>query len=253
MSVEALKAGKHVACTVPMGTSDRRMPADRRGPARERQGLHDDGDGRLQPRIPVRQGAVRQGRAGPAPVPARQPPAGHGRLARLLAGPAADVVRHPLRQPLPGDPGQARRERRLPRVGPDPRGADRPSTAARSPSRRPRSPSRIPTSSPRSPAACSTRPGSTARASTPTAARRASSGSRSRARSRSSTPRARRNTRSPSPRSPSGSRCPTMPISCPSRSAGSHQAVRRFRTPSTSRSSRAEATAARIRTWSTPS
>ena len=36
------------------------------------------------------------------------------------------------------------------------------------------------------------RPGSTARASTPTAARRASSGSRSRARSRSSTPRARR-------------------------------------------------------------
>ena len=33
MSVAALKAGKHVACTVPMGTIDRRMPPDRRGPA----------------------------------------------------------------------------------------------------------------------------------------------------------------------------------------------------------------------------
>ena len=133
MSVEALKAGKHVACTVPMGTSDRRMPPDRPGPARQRQDLHDDGDGRLQPRVPVRQRAVRQGRAGPAPVPAGEPPARHGRLARLLAGPAADVVRHALRQPLPGDPGQACPERRLPRLGPDPRGAHRAATAARSP------------------------------------------------------------------------------------------------------------------------
>ena len=102
MSIAALKAGKHVACTVPMATSDRRVPADRRGPAGQRQDLHDDGDRRLQPRVSVREGAVRQGRAGPAPVPARQPPAGHGRLARLLARPAADVVRHALRQPLPG-------------------------------------------------------------------------------------------------------------------------------------------------------
>ena len=104
-AIAALKAGKHVACTVPMGASDRRVQADRRGPAEERQGLHDDGDRRLQPRVPVRQGAVRQGRAGPDSVPARQPSAGHGRLARLLARPAADVLRHPLRQPVPGDPG----------------------------------------------------------------------------------------------------------------------------------------------------
>ena len=84
------------------GHVDRRVPPDRRGPAQAAASLHDDGDGRLQPRVPVRQGAVRQGRARPAPVPPRQPPAGHGRLARLLAGPAADVVRHALRQPLPG-------------------------------------------------------------------------------------------------------------------------------------------------------
>ena len=45
------------------GHDDRGVPADRRGAARSGQGLHDDGDGRLQPRVPVRQGAVRQGRA----------------------------------------------------------------------------------------------------------------------------------------------------------------------------------------------
>ena len=107
MSVEALEGRQARRLHRADGDVDRRMPPDRRSPARQRQDLHDDGDGRLQPRVPVRQGAVRQGRAGPAPVPARQPPARHGRLARLLAGPAADVVRHALRQPLPGDPGQA--------------------------------------------------------------------------------------------------------------------------------------------------
>ena len=36
------------------GHDDRRVPADRRSAAQERQGLHDDGDRRLQPRVPVR-------------------------------------------------------------------------------------------------------------------------------------------------------------------------------------------------------
>ena len=56
-----------------------RVPADRRRAAQVRQGLHDDGDRRLQPRIPLRQGAVRHRRARTHPVPPRQPPAGHGR------------------------------------------------------------------------------------------------------------------------------------------------------------------------------
>ena len=60
MSIEALNAGKHVACTVPMGTSIDECKRDRRSPAQERQDLHDDGNGRLQPRVSVRQGAVRQ-------------------------------------------------------------------------------------------------------------------------------------------------------------------------------------------------
>ena len=80
------------------GHEHRRVPADRRRAEEERQGLHDDGDRRLQPRVPVREGAVRPRRARADPVPARQPPAGHGRLARLLAGAAADVVRDALRR-----------------------------------------------------------------------------------------------------------------------------------------------------------
>ena len=54
-------------------------------------------------------------------------------------GPAADALRHALREPLPVPAGQAGRERGVPRLGPDQRGADRRSTARRSPSRRPRS------------------------------------------------------------------------------------------------------------------
>ena len=41
------------------GDHGRRVPSDRRGPARQRQELHDDGNGRLQPRVSVRQAALR--------------------------------------------------------------------------------------------------------------------------------------------------------------------------------------------------
>jgi predicted dehydrogenase len=95
MSVAALKAGKHVACTVPMGTSVEEchaiVEAQRASGktymmmetvvySREYlyvKDLYDKGVlGRLQ--------FLR-------------------RLAELLAGTASDVVRHSLRQPLPGD------------------------------------------------------------------------------------------------------------------------------------------------------
>ena len=112
MSVKALQAGKHVACTVPMGDERRRVPADHRRAEEERQDVHDDGDGRLQPRVPLREGPVRPRRARADPVPPRLAPAGHGRLARLLAGPAADVVRDALRLAVPGDPVATRRRSR---------------------------------------------------------------------------------------------------------------------------------------------
>ena len=60
-SLAALKAGKHVACTVPMATSAEECKALDRSAARQRQGLHDDGNGRLQPRVSVRQRALRRG------------------------------------------------------------------------------------------------------------------------------------------------------------------------------------------------
>ena len=79
----------------------RRVPPDRRVAAQERQGLHDDGDRRLQPRVSVREGAVRLGRARPHPVPPRKPSAGHGRLARILGRLSADALRDALREPVP--------------------------------------------------------------------------------------------------------------------------------------------------------
>ena len=62
-SLAALEAGKHVACTVPMATTVEECRKIVEAQRRVGQGLHDDGDGRLQPRVPVRQGAVRQRRA----------------------------------------------------------------------------------------------------------------------------------------------------------------------------------------------
>ena len=52
-SIAALKAGKHVACTVPMATTieECRQIVESQ---QEGQGLHDDGDRRLQPRVSVR-------------------------------------------------------------------------------------------------------------------------------------------------------------------------------------------------------
>ena len=123
-SIAALKAGKHVASTVPAATTIDECRQIVEAQRAERQGLHDDGDRRLQPRVPVREGAVRQGRARPDPVPARQPSAGHGRLAGLLGRLSADALRDALRQPVPGAARQARRARRLPRLGPDRRGPD---------------------------------------------------------------------------------------------------------------------------------
>ena len=83
------------------GHHRRGLQADRRARQEDRPQLHDGGDGRLRPRVPLREGAVREGRARQDPVPAGQPSAGHGRLAELLARPAPDALRHPLRGPVP--------------------------------------------------------------------------------------------------------------------------------------------------------
>ena len=100
MSIAALEAGKHVMCTVPMAISVEEcqrivelvrktgltyMMAETVLYAREylfAKELHERGE------------------LGEDPVPAGQSPPGHGRLARWLARASADVLRHPLHQPL---------------------------------------------------------------------------------------------------------------------------------------------------------
>ena len=148
-SIAALKAGKHVASTVPMATTidecRQIVEAQRKSGkvymmmetvvySREYlfvKELYDKGElGRIQ----FLRGSHQQDMDG---------------WPGYWAGLAADALRDALRQPVPRDPRQARRERRLPRLRADSRGADSRSTAARSRSRPRRSRCATPTSRPR--------------------------------------------------------------------------------------------------------
>ena len=100
--VAALRAGKHVACTVPAATSIEECRGIVVAAEAARQELHDDGDGHLYSRVPVCSGDARQRPAGAHPVHARRPPAGDGRMARILGRPASDALRDARRQPLSG-------------------------------------------------------------------------------------------------------------------------------------------------------
>ena len=174
---QALKAGKHVMCTVPMATTIKECDKICRAGRRDRPQVHDGRDGRLQPRVPVHQGDVQEGRARQDPAPGRLAPAGHGRLARLLAEDDPDALRHARRQPLPGPDRQAGpstsrcfgsgtvREGHRQKIGQQVRRRDVPHQDQGLRRRRPTSGD-----------SCTTRPASIARASTSTARRRASSG-----------------------------------------------------------------------------
>ena len=186
MSIDALKAGKHVACTVPMARTveECRLVVEAQK-AVGQEVLMMETTVFTREYLFVKE-LVAQGRAGPHPVPPRGAPPGNGRgqLAGLLARHAADALRDALRRPGARAHRQARRVGLLPRLGPGGREVRRGTTARRSRSRPRTSSSRTRTSMPRSRARSTTRPASTARASTSTAARPASSGSRSRPRSR---------------------------------------------------------------------
>jgi predicted dehydrogenase len=101
-SLAALKAGKHVACTVPMATTleeCRDLVAAQRATGKRYM--------MMETVVYSREAALRARRAGADPILARLALAGNGRLARLLGGPAADALCHALRQPLSVPPGQA--------------------------------------------------------------------------------------------------------------------------------------------------
>ena len=101
MSIAALEAGKHAACTVPMATTVKECLAVAAARQQGGQGLHDDGDGGVHAGVPLREGAGRQGGAGKAPVPARVPPAEHepAGLAGLLVRLPAHALRHARGEP----------------------------------------------------------------------------------------------------------------------------------------------------------
>ena len=175
-SIAALKAGKHVACTVPMATTveDCRQIVELASKTGLKYMMMETVV--YSPRVSVRQGAVRQGRAGPLAVPAGQPSAGHGRLARLLGRPAADALRHALRRPVPGADRRRGGICLLLRLGPDRRGADRQIQLAVRRRNVPHQDAGLGSGGRHLLARCSTRPGNTARASTSTARSNRSSG-----------------------------------------------------------------------------
>ena len=100
------------------GQQRRGLPADRRDRRARGQGLHDDGDRRVQPRVPVHEGPPRPRRAWTPAVRAGLAHAGHGGLAGLLAGPAADALRHPRGGSVPGHDRRRGGQRGVPRLGP---------------------------------------------------------------------------------------------------------------------------------------
>ena len=95
------------------GDDRRRLPEDRPEGRENQPQVHDGRDRRLQPRVPVHQGALREGRTGRDPASRRLAPAGHGRMAVVLGADDPDALRDPRRQPLPGAGRRVGRVREL--------------------------------------------------------------------------------------------------------------------------------------------
>lgn len=108
MSIQVMNAGKHCACTIPMGMSIEELYQVIA--ARKRSGKHYMyvyGDLRLWPGVSVREGSLRKRRTGQNTVHALRTLSGHGRMAGLLVGlPSADAS-HSRGSALPDVAGQA--------------------------------------------------------------------------------------------------------------------------------------------------
>jgi predicted dehydrogenase len=113
-SIAALKAGKHVASTVPAA---RTIDECRQIVELQRQGLHDDGDGGLQPRVLFVKRLCDSAELGRIQFLRGSHPAGW--MAGGYWEGSADALRDALRQPLPRAPRQTCRARRLPRIRAD--------------------------------------------------------------------------------------------------------------------------------------
>ena len=122
-AMAVLRCGQALRLHRADGHEPRRSAGHRRGPEELGQELHDDGDRRLHPAVPLCPGAREAGPFRAHPVPARGALPGHGALAAVLGRPAAHVVRHPRRQPAAGPGRDAGRAGALFRLRPDARGA----------------------------------------------------------------------------------------------------------------------------------
>ena len=113
LSVKALNAGKHCACTIPMGMSIDELYQVIE--ARKKSGKHYMF---METSVYGREflyvkDLYENGGAGQDPVHALRPLPGHGGMARLLAGLPSPNAPHPRGGPLPDAAGKAPRERVL--------------------------------------------------------------------------------------------------------------------------------------------
>ena len=252
-SIAALKAGKHVASTVPAATTIdecRQIVELQRRSGKVYMMMETVVYSREY--LFVKE-LYDQRRARADSVPARQPPAGHGGLAGVLGRLPADALRDALREPVPGAARQARRARGLPRIGPhrgtahpevrqSVRDRDRDVQAARL--------GRLRGSHAQPVRHRAPVPRELRRVRIEEVVRVAAGGRRRAGDSHAQHARRIRCTEAEIPVARAA--CPTTRSCCPSRFSAS-RSRRRFRTPSISRFCRAAATADRIRTWSTTS
>jgi hypothetical protein len=113
-SIAALKAGKHVACTVPAATTVEECKQIVKAAQKAKKNYM-----MMETVVYSREFLyVRelrdQGKLGTHTIPARLASPEHGRLARLLGRSPAHALRHPLCQPLPGHGEGGSRLRLLP-------------------------------------------------------------------------------------------------------------------------------------------
>ena len=94
-TLAVLEAGKQLRLHRADGHEPRGPQGDRRAAAALGPHVHDDGDRGLHPRVPAGPRDARPRRDRPHPAPAGLPLPGHGELAVLLDGAAADALRHP--------------------------------------------------------------------------------------------------------------------------------------------------------------
>ena len=107
LSIQVMNAGKHCACTIPMGMSIDELYQVIDARKKKWEALHVYGDLSLWSRVSVRKESLRKRRTGQNTIHALCALSGHGRMAGLLAGLSSTDASYPRGSSLPDVARQA--------------------------------------------------------------------------------------------------------------------------------------------------